>query len=64
MYTGQVDKNVEDEIEFEQLCLAVQFLFFCSRKQDFLSIILRINIIQDVPYLFSLSLIIRKRTPV
>lgn len=40
LYTGQVDKNVEAEIESEQLCLAVQFLFFYLRKQDFLSIVL------------------------
>lgn len=28
MYTGQVDKNVETEIESKQRCLAVQVFFY------------------------------------
>ena len=39
LYTEQVDKNIETEIESKQLSLAVQFLLYL-RKQDFLSIIL------------------------
>lgn len=46
-YTGQVDKNIDTEIESKQLSLAVWFLLYL-RKQDFLSIILWINIIQEM----------------